>query len=130
MGVRGKFFVSKCELTPHNSGGKVTMSAVARGDRNAEWAKASPAGSVELQIDNQEAFDWFFELLKASQTSDYKPEVFVDFNVATDGYPGDGHKFRLADVAEGHYLAGKCGECGVALDAKWGSEETLAHPNG
>lgn len=130
MNVRAKFFVRKCELDAHNKGGKVILSAVSRGDRNAEWAKASPAGTIEMQIDNAPAFEWFFEMVKAAQGTDYKPEVFVDFTAATDGFPGDGHTFRLADVPADHYLAGKCGECGVDKDAKWGSDETLAHPNG
>lgn len=129
MGVRAKFNISKIELSPGNAGGLVRLQAVSRGERNADWASATPVGSIEMQVNNPDGFAWFHDLLQQNRETGRYPEVFVDFTVASDGWAGDGHTFREASVPENHYGAGKCGECGFALDAECGPGKP-AHPNG
>lgn len=127
--VRAKFNIHEIVLTPGNGGGKVTMKAVSRGERNADWAEATPAGEIVMQVNNPTGFQWFMDLLQQQREVGRYPEVFVDFSDSVDGWPGDGHPFREADVPAGHYQTGKCGACGYAKDAEYGPDK-LAHPNG
>lgn len=102
MSVRAKMYVAeKTEYAANN--GKVVLRAVARGDHNATWAAATPTGTMELNINNRPAFD----ALKIGA------EYLVTFEEAAPPELADGHEFRLADVPDNHYLAGKCGECGM-----------------
>lgn len=116
MGVRAKFYVTEVTKTA-SKGGKVKLSAAARGARNAEWASATPSGSMELQINNPPAFGFFERLLDSAQATGRYPEVFIDITPATDGWPGDGHAFELAEVPDGHYVHGKCAQCGEPEEA-------------
>lgn len=115
MTVRGKFFVAEVRKRP-GKGGVVQLSAASRGARNATWASASPSGTIELTINNPDAFAFFEQILDGAGVDkhgySHYPEVFVDFTPCYDGYPGDGHDFELADVPEGHYCHGKCAACG------------------
>lgn len=128
MGVRAKFNIAKIELSPGNQGGKVVLQAVSRGERNADWASATPSGTIEMTVNNPAGFQWFLDRLQAQREAGRYPEVWVDFSDSMDGWPGDGHKFRLADVPETHYQHGKCGECGFPKVAEYDGKQT--HPNG
>lgn len=128
MGVRGKFNISEIVLSPGNQGGRVTLQAVSRGERNADWASATPSGTITMQVNNPDGFKWFEDRLRAQREAGRYPEVFVDFSDSVDGWPGDGHKYQEADVPDGHYVAGKCGACGFQLETEY--ESKPAHPNG
>lgn len=138
--TRCKFYVSGVTLVPGTNAVKANLSAVARGDRNAEWAVATPSGSMELYINNPVAAEKWESFMRESRASGKQPEVFIDIYTSTDGWPGDGHKFREADIPEGVYGHGACGECGQRQDAKmyeWSEEakrsvetDKLVHPNG
>lgn len=141
MTVRAKFYLSSLELFPgQDSGGIIHMQAVARGDRNAQWAQATPSGSMQMTVNNPAGFEFFEQLMATSRATGKQPEVYIDIAPAADGWAGDGHKFRLAEVPETHYLYGKCGECSFGKDDKQfrydatlrRSVETdeLVHPNG
>lgn len=126
--VRAKFNIKSIELTPGNQGGKIVLQAVSRGDRNADWAAATPSGTIEMYVNNPDGFAWFLDRLQAQREVGRYPEVFVDFSDSVDGWVGDGHKFREAEVPSGHYVSGSCGACGYAKDAEYDGKP--AHPNG
>lgn len=128
MSVRAKFNIAEIVLTPGSQGGRVTLKAVSRGERNADWASATPSGEIVMTINNPDGFEWFLTRLQMQRDAGRYPEVFVDFSDSVDGWPGDGHPFKEADVPEGHYVAGKCGACGYDKDATW--LDGKAHPNG
>lgn len=127
MGVRAKFNISKIELSAGNQGGKVILQAVSRGERNADWASATPSGTLEMQVNNPAGFEWFLKRMQAQREAGRYPEVWIDISDSMDGWPGDGHAFRLADVPEEHYQHGKCGECGFERMGVYGDGQ--AHPN-
>lgn len=116
---RAKFYISGLELRPGaEEHGVVRLSAVSRGDRNAAWAKASPSGSLEMHVNNPAGFAWFKDLLDHSREAGIQPELYLDFTVADDGYPGDGHTFVAGRGAEGDYNGPQsCGECGFTRDS-------------
>lgn len=128
MGVRGKFNISEIKLVPGNQGGEVTLRAVSRGERNADWATATPNGTITMQVNNPEGFKWFFDRLQAQRETGRYPEVFVDFSDSVDGWPGDGHVYQEPDVPAGHYVDGKCGACGFAKVGEYDGQ--AVHPNG
>lgn len=136
--VRAKFYISGLTLYPgQNAGGEVKLTAVSRGDRNKDWAAATPSGEMRMTVNNPAGFAWFEEMMETSRRTGKQPEVFIDISHSTDGWPGDGHKFRPAEAKEGEYLYGVCGECGQALDACEWDQETRkpdparpVHPNG
>lgn len=116
--TRAKFYLQGLELLPgQNSGVKVTMSAVSRGDRNADWASATPIGSITMTINNPVAAQAWEDFMQAARRTGKQPEMFVDLYPSEDGWPGDGHKFREAAIPEGVYGHGTCGECGNGKDA-------------
>jgi hypothetical protein len=135
-GVRAKFYVGEVAEQPGVPGGRVTLQACSRGARNAEWASATPSGTMTMQINNQPAFDYFVSLKNAAK-SGYQPEVFITIETASDGWPGDGHEFVEADVPDNHYGFGKCAACGFPKDGEVLYEGTVkldtpkpSHPNG
>lgn len=139
MRLRAKFYITGLTLLPGNNGVKLDLSAVSRGDRNAEWATATPTGTMSMVINNPAAAQQAEDFMQAARRSGKQPEVFVDLNPSEDGWPGDGHKFRLADIPKGIYGHGMCGECGLGPDAdntSWDQETQKpvvlgkAHPNG
>lgn len=129
--VRAKFYISGLKLYPgQNAGGEVFLNAVSRGDRNKDWATATPSGELRMTVNNPSGFKWFEDMMATSRATGKQPEVFIDISHSTDGWPGDGHKFRAAEAAEGEYLHGMCGECGQALDAlEWDQETRKPDPN-
>lgn len=138
MTVRGKFNIAGITLLPGKDAGiQVNLNAVCRGDRNATWARATPSGTIQMTVNNPAAADWFLQQLELSRKSGRYPEIFIDMARSTDGYPGDGHAFRLFDTQGYSYGEGTCGECGLSKDAKVpeyeGSvkvREYESHPNG
>lgn len=131
MKTRAKFYLSALELLPSQPGIRVTLRAVSRGDRNASWAAASPDGTMTMTINNPAAAQQWEDFMQESRRTGKQPEVFIDIYTATDGWAGDGHKFRPGEGDEGTiYAARYCGECGRAVDDKIDQEGTLAHPNG
>ena len=116
MRLRAKFYVTGVTLLPGTSGVKLDMAAVSRGDRNAEWASATPVGSLSMTINNPSAAQHVEDFMQAARRTGKQPEVFLDIAPSTDGWPGDGHVFRLADIPKGAYGHGNCGECGLAKD--------------
>lgn len=138
MRTRAKFYVTGLELLPGQDAGVILkMSAVCRGDRNAEWATATPMGTLSMTINNKVAAQHWIDFMASARATGKSPEFFLDLEPSTDGWPGDGHLFRAADVAEGYYGFGTCGECGLALDAvQWDADARKpdpsrpVHPNG
>jgi hypothetical protein len=115
--TRAKFYVTGLTLLPgQDAGVKVDFSAVSRGDRNAGWAAATPIGSMTMTIQNPIAVQWWEEFMRSARTTGKSPELYVDIAPSEDGWPGDGHAFRLGDFPETHYAHGKCGECGLGKD--------------
>lgn len=140
MSTRAKFYLAGLTLLPgQNAGIKLDFTAVARGDRNANWAKATPCGNLSMTVNNPVAVEWWDRFMRTARETGKQPEVFLDIRPSEDGWPGDGHAFRLADVPEGEYGYGNCGECGLAKDADvWEYSEVAgksvpagkAHPSG
>lgn len=118
MHLRAKFYIAGVTLLPGTSGVKLDLSAVSRGDRNAEWATATPIGSVSMTINNPGAAQQVEDFMQAARRTNRQPELFLDISPSTDGWPGDGHLFRLADIPEGIYGHGNCGECGLPKDGE------------
>lgn len=141
MHTRAKFYVTGVTLLPgQDAGVKVNLSAVSRGDRNATWAKATPMGSMEMTINNPVAAQAWEDFMQAARRTGKSPELFIDIYPSEDGWPGDGHLFRLADIEEGISGHGMCGECSMPKDGfitqydralgKTVDTETPYHPNG
>lgn len=117
MKTRAKFYVAGVNLLPgKDSGVEVTLSAVSRGDRNTSWAKATPVGSMKMTINNPAAAQAWIDFQTAARNTGKSPELFIDIYPSEDGWPGDGHAFRLADVPEGTYGYNTCGECSMPKD--------------
>lgn len=140
MATRAKFFISGLTLLPGKDAGvKVDFQAVSRGDRNAGWAAATPIGQMTMTIQNPAAVAWWEEFMQSARATGRQPELYVDIAPSEDGWPGDGHKFRLGDFPENHYAHGNCGDCGLARDAETVEYEPgtskvrskgQSHPNG
>lgn len=124
MHLKAKFYISGVTLLPGTQGVKLDMSAVARGDRNASWAQATPCGNVTMTINNPSAARQVEDFMQAARQTGRQPEMFLDLAPSTDGWPGDGHGYRAADIPEGVYGHGRCGECSMSQD------DEKAHPNG
>lgn len=60
MGVRAKFEVqSVAQVSWSPTARIVRLSATSKGDKNGDWAKYTPSGTLEMQIDNPSAAEWF-----------------------------------------------------------------------
>lgn len=75
--VRAKMYVTKISRTTY--GGEVELQAVTRGKDNAEWAQATPNGSIKMTILNEIALGFF---------TDPGLEFYVDFTLAPKGQEG------------------------------------------
>lgn len=116
--TRAKFYISGLELLPGQPGVKVNLQAVARGDRNADWASATPCGSITMTINNPVAAAQWERFMQESRATGKQPELFVDFAPAEDGWAGDGHRFVPGRGEPGTcYAPDYCGECGQTRDA-------------
>lgn len=138
--TRAKFYVSGLTLLPgHDAGIKLELRAVCRGDRNSQWAAATPSGSMEMLIQNPSAVAWWDGFMRAARDTGRQPEVFIDIYPSSDGWPGDGHRYRPAEPSHTGYGEDTCGECGLRLDAdnyEYDPEQRKSvvvgkvHPNG
>lgn len=112
--VTARFYVSESKKTAYtgDGGGIVKLSAVSRGDKNAQWASATPCGTVEMTINNPAAFKVF----DGAVGRDVSITFEVDVPLVK---PGDGHEFRQSTLAEGVWGGGEgtCGECSQKHDA-------------
>lgn len=118
MHTRAKFYIAGLTLLPGKDAGiTVTLNAVGRGDRNSKWATATPCGNITMTINNPAAAATWQAFMETARATGKQPELFVDIKPSDDGWPGDGHVFRLADIPEGVYGHNGCGECGNYKDA-------------
>ncbi len=113
MTVRAKFYISELTQYPGAAGGKVKLGAATRGARNADWASATPSGTLELNINNPAAFDFFVDLLARSKDLGFAPEVDIIMSASGDMEP---HAFEPFERAN-HYVNGRCAACGGDQDA-------------
>lgn len=111
--TRARFYVASTEEfgTPDANGqcsGKVTLSAVSRGDQNKEWASATPSGTLTMHINNPPAFEAIRGIQRAGMDVDL---VLTPVHVKR---PEDGHPFRqsTADSGTAYGGEGRCGDCG------------------
>jgi hypothetical protein len=76
MSVRAKFFVQ--EVAHNTNGGRVTLSAVCRGEDNKTWSQYTPSGQITMGVLNEAAL------------AQFKPgeEFYVDFTPAPKGQEG------------------------------------------
>lgn len=131
MRTQAKFYVSGLTLLPgQQSGIKVNLSAVCRGDRNASWATATPSGSMEMLIQNPAAVRVWEDFMQSARATGKSPELFIDIYPSTDGWPGDGHEFRPSEGGTGIYGPDRCGACGLSKDQTLGQDKEPSHPNG
>lgn len=140
MHTRAKFYVSGLTLLPGKDQGiTVNLTAVCRGDRNAEWARATPMGTLTMTINNPAAVQVWRDFMDSARETGKSPELFLDIVPSDDGWPGDGHAFRLADIEEGISGHNTCGECGMSKDRELTTYDSatrrsvpsgLVHPNG
>lgn len=143
MATRAKFYVSELGLLPGQGAGvKLKLHAVSRGSRNADWATATPSGSMEMMIQNPAAVQWWEDFVNASRKTGKQPELFIDIYPSEDGWPGDGHQFSPGTGDEGTIYAPQyCAECGrpkddVLKDYEPGTAKVIegserpTHPNG
>jgi hypothetical protein len=105
-GVTARFYVA--EIHQHAYGpkgsGTVVLQAVSRGDQNKDWASATPAGKIEMTINNPPAFAWFKDRLGE--------DVSLGFAAAQIFHPEDGHPYRESEAPPGSaYSAPNCGDC-------------------
>lgn len=101
MSVRAKFFVKTTSAYAVGNG-SVELAPATRGAENAQWAAATPSGTVQLTINNPPAFQWFVDRLGR--------EVYIDFTEAPDFTDPKTHDFVLFEQ-EGHYANGNCVHC-------------------
>ena len=107
MSVAARFYVSAFELTAYGppGSGRVTLTAVSRGDQNRQWASATPSGKVEMTINNPPAAEWFRDRIGR--------DIDLHFTEAAVHQAGDGHPWResLAEAGTA-YGPPYCGDCG------------------
>lgn len=60
MSVSARFFVAEVTRFAYNPGAtKVVLRASTRGEENKAWSSATPSGTIELNITNPAASEWF-----------------------------------------------------------------------
>lgn len=117
MRTQCKFYVSGLTLLPGKDAGiSLALNAVSRGDRNAEWARATPVGTMNMTVNNPVAAKIWEEFMQTARATGKQPELFIDIYPSEDGWPGDGHAFRMSEIPEGVYGHGTCGECSMGKD--------------
>ncbi|MGL5935770.1 MAG: hypothetical protein ACRCZI_09130 [Cetobacterium sp.] len=66
MGVQAKFHITTIEIHAATGGSTVSLSPVARGDRNATWAAATPSGSLKIHATETET-ESFWGVLRSAR---------------------------------------------------------------
>jgi hypothetical protein len=98
MSVSSKWYVSR-----QIEGGNVWLTPVCRGIENREWATATPAGSMQMFIQNEAALAQF----------EYGKEYEVVFREVPKPLPHDGHPVMLIEnTGFGDKVYYTCGVCG------------------
>lgn len=111
MAVRAKFYVQSIKRVEGSStADQVTLGAVCRGVENAVWSQATPAGTIQLSVLNEDATAQFAE----------GEEYYVTFEHADKPRPGDGHAPVPIRNKWGAWLCETCGG--------FPSYDTRAHP--
>jgi hypothetical protein len=100
--VRAKFYVSKLVNPEGATAAEVGLNAVCRGVENALWSQATPAGSIQMYVKNDPAFEQF------EQGAEYE----VTFRKVSKPMPGDGHEIIEAVNMHGGIV---CETCGIQL---------------
>jgi hypothetical protein len=107
MSVRAKFFCQNITRShPEAPAATITMGAVCRGAANAEWASATPSGSLQMTVRNDLAtaqFEIGKEYYLTFEAAEAKPES------------GDGHPYTPATTSWGMNCCGVCGAVGSWL---------------
>ncbi len=58
--VIARFYVAEVRRYAYNEEQRqIVLQAVTRGDENASWSRATPAGKIELTVNNPPAGEWF-----------------------------------------------------------------------
>lgn len=113
MSVKAKFYVTGAEhapgADPEHMQGSVKLQAVCRGASNAQWASATPSGSLQMYINNPPAFRWFHDRI-GKEISLTLEDALTD--PAT-------HEFVEPDpiAKQSSWMADTCGECGHPREA-------------
>ena len=108
MSVRAKFYVSNLKNPEGATAAEVQLHAVCRGVENAMWAQATPAGSIQMHVKNDPAFEQF------EQGAEYE----VTFRKVAKPTPGDGHPIIEAVTMHGQIVCETCGaHLGITEDA-------------
>jgi hypothetical protein len=135
VATRAKFYVTGLTLLPPGQGCRLNLSAVCRGERNRDFATATPSGSMEMMIQNPAAVQWWEDFVNTARATGKQPELFIDIYPSEDGWPGDGHKFTPSGGEPGTiYGPDKCAECGMLQDAtfaeryEWNEETKRSEP--
>ena len=102
MSVRAKFYVSSLKNPEGATAAEVQLNAVCRGVENAMWAQATPAGSIQMHVKNDPAFEQF------EQGAEYE----VTFRKVAKPQPNDGHTIVPAVNMHGTIV---CEFCGMTL---------------
>lgn len=102
MSVKAKFYVSNLVNPEGATAAQVGLNAVCRGVENALWAQATPAGSIQMHVKNDPAFEQF----------EMGEEYEVTFRKVARPKPGDGHPIIEAVNMHGGIV---CETCGVQL---------------
>ena len=120
MAVIGKFYVSS--IVHHDgkpTADKVTLGAVCRGAQNKQWSSATPWGTIEMGILNDDATAQFEE----------GEEYEVVFTKVPKPKQGDGHEPVPYSFSDPKWV--ECGVCGMGPanpgqpDPDWSKHEEL-----
>lgn len=77
MAVQARFYVTEVGHQAHDpQAAKLKLSAVVRGPENAEWASATPSGTIEMYVNNPKAAQWFRDRQLARE------DIAVTFDIA------------------------------------------------
>lgn len=83
MSVIARFYIAEVSKTAYSKEyepqRKVVLRAATRGEENKSWAQATPAGSIEMNINNGTAGQWFEEHLGE--------DIAVSFSLAEKAGP-------------------------------------------
>lgn len=76
MAVTARFFVDEITRRAYNPEHALIKlkPAYNNGEGNKDWAEATPSGSMEMQVNNPRAVEWFAERMSA------KSDIAVTFD--------------------------------------------------
>lgn len=112
MSIKAKFYVQNAEhgtgTDPEHMQGTVKLAPVCRGAINAQWATATPSGSMQMYINNPPAFRWFHDRVGKE----------VSISIVDAMTDPDTHAFAEPDPSaeNSSWMKDTCGECGLHRD--------------